>query len=59
MKLRKCKQKKQHNKYLKRKSRKDIADDCYIFFYIIKVIKRKRYDDDRIEAAPERSSRIV
>ena len=59
MKLRKCKQKKQHNKYLKRKFRKDIADDGYIFFYIIKATKRKRYDDDRIEAAPKRSGRIV
>ena len=43
----------------KRKFRKDIADGGYIFFYIIKATKRKRYDDDRIEAAPKRSGRIV
>ena len=31
---------------LKRKFRKDIVDNNYIFFYIIKETKRKRYDDD-------------
>ena len=59
MKSLRCRQKKQHSDWLKRKFRKDIVNKGYIFFYIIKVIKRKRYDDDRIEAAPKRSGRIV
>lgn len=40
MKSPRCRQKKQYSDWLKRKFRKDIADDGYIFFYIIKVIKK-------------------